>query len=197
MTGLEKIVQEILGEAESAARQTVSEAETEAATIEKEARKQATQKADEISRGGKETVEEILKRAQSAAELQKRRKILQAKQELIRDIIEKARQNLSVLPNDAYFDVIVKLAARSALPQEGKIIFSPKDHSRLPADFYAKLEEALKSKGASLKVSDETRDIDGGLVLVYGGVEENCSFDALFEAERERLTDRVNELLFR
>ncbi len=197
MTGLEKIVQEILDEAESAARQTVSKAELEAATIEKEGRKQAAQQADEISRGAKETAAEILKRAQSAAGLQKRKKILQAKQELIRGIIEKARQNLSVLPDDAYFDMIIKLAARSALPQEGKIIFSPKDRSRLPADFYTKLGEALNEKGGSLKVSDETRDIDGGLVLVYGGVEENCSFGALFEAERERLTDRVNELLFR
>ncbi|WP_312693413.1 V-type ATP synthase subunit E [Caproiciproducens sp.] len=197
MTGLEKIVQNILDEAETAAQQTVSAAEDEAAAIEKEARKQAAQQVDEISRGAKETAGEILKRAQSAAQLQKRRKILQAKQELIRDIIEKARQNLSVLPDDAYFDMIVKLAARSALPQEGKILFSPKDRSRLPADFYAKLEEALQEKGGSLKVSDETRDIDGGLVLVYGGVEENCSFGALFEAERERLTDRVNELLFR
>ena len=138
-----------------------------------------------------------MKRAQSAAQLQKRRKILQAKQEIICDVIEKTRQNLLTLPDDAYFDVIIKLAANSALPKEGEIIFSPRDRGRLPADFHAKLEESLKEKGGSLRISDETRDIDGGLVLVYGGVEENCSFGALFEAERERLTDRVNELLFR
>ena len=34
------------------------------------------------------------------------------------------------------------------------------------------------------------------LVVSYGGIEENCSIEALFYAARERLQDRVQELLF-
>lgn len=33
-------------------------------------------------------------------------------------------------------------------------------------------------------------------MLSYGGIEENCSIEALFYAARERLQDRVQELLF-
>ena len=197
MTGLEKIVQEILNEAESAAGQAASAAEREAAGIEKEAGESSARQAEEILRTSKEAAAEILKRAQSSAELKKRQKVLQAKQEMIRDVIEKARQALTELPDGPYFDVILKVAAKAALPQEGEMILSPKDHSRLPKDFAERLEETAGARGGSLKISEETRNLGGGFILVYGGVEENCSFDALFEAERERLTDRVNELLFR
>ncbi len=197
MTGLEKIIQKILDDTKAATQQTISAAEIEAAAIEEEAQKSAAQQAKETSRSADEAVEESAKRAQSAAELLKRQKILQAKQEIIYDVIEKAHQTLNALPNDAYFDVIVKLTAKAALPQRGDIIFSLKDRERLPVNLEQRLKEAVKAKGGSLEISDETRDIDGGFVLIYGGIEENCSFNALFEAERERLIDRVHELLFR
>ena len=51
-------------------------------------------------------------------------------------------------------------------------------------------------EGAALTVSSETRDIDGGFVLTYGGIEENCSFDALFDSAHEMLQDKVQEILF-
>jgi len=197
MTGLEKIIQKILDDTKAATQQTISAAEIEAAAIEEEAQKSAAQQAKETSRSADEAVEESAKRAQSAAELLRRQKILQAKQEIIYDVIEKAHQTLNALPNDAYFDVIVKLTAKAALPQRGDIIFSLKDRERLPVNLEQRLKEAVKEKGGSLEISDETRDIDGGFVLIYGGIEENCSFNALFEAERERLIDRVHELLFR
>ena len=36
-----------------------------------------------------------------------------------------------------------------------------------------------------LRISGDTRDIDGGFVLTYGGIEENCSIDALFDAAQD------------
>ena len=45
-------------------------------------------------------------------------------------------------------------------------------------------------------MSDEIRSIDGGFVLVYGGIEENCTFKAMLEASREELHDMVNGKLF-
>ena len=45
-------------------------------------------------------------------------------------------------------------------------------------------------------MSRETRDIPNGFVLVYGGVEENCTLKAMFEAKRDELADKVNHLIF-
>ena len=64
---------------------------------------------------------------------------------------------------------------------------------------YTHLEQAgeiAAGKGGSLKVSRETRDIPNGFVLVYGGVEENCTLKAMFEAKRDELADKVNHLIF-
>ena len=47
-----------------------------------------------------------------------------------------------------------------------------------------------------LHVSAGSRDIDAGFVLTYGGIEENCSFDAIFDSARETLQDKAQELLF-
>ena len=38
--------------------------------------------------------------------------------------------------------------------------------------------------------------MDGGFVLLYGGIEENCTVRALFDARREALQDQVHALLF-
>ncbi len=35
--------------------------------------------------------------------------------------------------------------------------------------------------------------MDGGFLLVYGGIEENCTIRAVFDAGREELSDRVNQ----
>jgi V/A-type H+-transporting ATPase subunit E len=51
-------------------------------------------------------------------------------------------------------------------------------------------------EGASLTLSEKTAAIDGGFLLIYGEIEENCSFDALFSASRENMQDQVNAFLF-
>ena len=91
---------------------------------------------------------------------------------------------------------MIRLAKKSALPKEGQIHFSRKDLLRLPAGFEAALNDALKETGGILHISDIPKDLDGGFILSYGGIEENCSFDALFDSERDALKDLVYPILF-
>ena len=118
-------------------------------------------------------------------------------QQLIREIIQSAKDSLLELDDGAYFRLIFQMAAKFALPQQGKLILNEKDLGRAPKDFNAQLEAAVKAiPGAALSLSDSTRPIDGGFVLDYDGIEENCSFDALFYSSQEDLQDKVQELLF-
>ena len=50
--------------------------------------------------------------------------------------------------------------------------------------------------GLDLELNAEPVNIDGGFILLYGGIEENCSFSAIFSGERERLSDVASKLLF-
>ena len=107
-----------------------------------------------------------------------------------------AKAELKGLETGAYFDMILKLAVKSAQPGVGELLLSKKDLERLPEGFEDRLNASLKDKGAVLHISGDTRDIDGGFVLTYGGIEENCSIDALFDAAHEVLQDKVQEILF-
>ena len=80
--------------------------------------------------------------------------------------------------------------------KDGKICFSKKDLDRIPSDFEAKASDIAKEKGGSLTVDKEPADIADGFILKYGDIEENCTFDAIFEAKRDELRDLVNKNLF-
>ena len=47
-----------------------------------------------------------------------------------------------------------------------------------------------------LSLSEETRPIRGGFILVDGPVEVNCSFETLFRLQREKLEKQAAEILF-
>lgn len=199
MAGLDKIIARIQAESEEAAARTLEAAKAEAEKILQNAREEAAAECAAIDRKAELAAANTLDRGHSAAELKKRQRILAEKQVLIGKIIGEAKQQLKSMPQEAYFENIVKLAVKAAQKGGGTILFSKTDLDHLPENFADTLNAALKAsgrEGAALTVSGETRDIDGGFVLTYGGIEENCSFDALFDSAHEMLQDKVQEILF-
>lgn len=195
MTGLEKIIGEIRREGQMAADDILAVARQEADQIAQAARAQAEAQVQKIRQEAAAQAEDIARRAQSAADLKKRGAVLAAKQQLIAQCIDSARRSLAELDDAAYAALLIKMAAAFAHPEPGEICLRAGDLERLPADFAQKLQAALPA-GAALQISGESRDIDGGFVLVYGGIEENCSFQALFDADLEKLQDLVQHSLF-
>lgn len=197
MTGLEKILKAIEEEASKAAAEVIAKAQREADEITAEAKVEAEKKCAEIAKKSEADVKSLLSRAESAAALQEKKLFLDAKQQIISKVIEDAKNTLKTLSDQEYFDVIVKMVQKHALSAQGSIIFSMADKKRMPKDFEASIQKALSGKaGAALTISDEIRNLDGGFILIYGEVEENCSFDALFASAKEELQDKVNAFLF-
>lgn len=196
MTGLEKIVEQILEDANAEAENILSAAKQEADAIlskaESDAEKVKTQSDAKISIEKKSGEA----RAKSSSELKKRQAILKAKQEMIQEVLEKAYDTVLQMDDEPYFAMIEKMIEKFVLPKNGEICFSSRDIDRLPKDFAAKVETIAKTKGGVLKVSKQPAQIEGGFVLVYGGIEENCSFRAIFNAEKEQLADKVHAFLF-
>lgn len=196
MAGLDKIIGQIEEESKGAAARTLEAARAEAERILEMARKEAEEECCRIERRSDQAVANILERGRSAAELKKRGSLLAEKQRLIGETIAMVKEELKSLDGEAYFEMLLKLAVKSAQPGEGELLFSAKDLARLPEGFEEQVNAALKDKGAVLRVSADSRDIDAGFVLTYGGIEENCSFDAIFDSARETLQDKAQELLF-
>jgi V/A-type H+-transporting ATPase subunit E len=197
MTGLEKILKAIEADAMANAEALLHQAKLEADEITEAAKNEADKKCAEIAAKSEMDVKAVLGRAESAALLQEKKKILDAKQQIIGNLITDARNSLAGLPNPEYTEIILKMVKKYAHNKSGKILFTAADKKRFPIDFEAKLQSALVGKtGASLTISEEMILIDGGFILKYGDIEENCSFDALFSAAKEDLQDKVNTILF-
>ena len=47
-----------------------------------------------------------------------------------------------------------------------------------------------------LTLSEETREIQGGFIMVDGDVEINCAFETLVRLQREKMEKKTAEVLF-
>ena len=195
MTGLDKITSQIQEEAEASAKERIEAAQKEAEQILADAKaaceameKEASDKAAALT-----TVQDG--RIHSAAEQKRKTALLKAKQEIIAEIIGSAYQTLKEEDTASYFLTMEKLVKTYALADKGEIYFSAADLGRMPADFEKKIEAAAQENGG-LTLKKEPKEIPDGFILVYGGVEENCTLKALFDAKKDQLQDRVNEMLF-
>lgn len=196
MTGLEKITSEIKADADKSVAAIIDKANAEASDILAGAEKEAAEAVAKINHDVSVRLSASKSTAESAAALRKRRLILEEKQKLIGEVIEEAKNLIYALPDNVYFEKILKLAEKNVGPAEGTIIFNAKDLSRLPADFETKLNVVAAAKGGKLTVSKETRPIDGGFVLLYEGIDQNCSITSLFETHIESVQDKIQKLLF-
>ncbi|MGN0399972.1 MAG: V-type ATP synthase subunit E [Blautia sp.] len=196
MTGLEKMKSQILDEANRSAGEILEQAKKEADAVMAEARKNAEAECQRISKKSEADVESLKGRAESSCDLQKRKAVLKAKQEVISEILERAYKKMLASDTETYFDIIRKMLNKYVLPEEGEICFSPDDKKRMPAGFEKEIAAIAAAKGGKLTVSKEKRNIQGGFVLIYGGIEENCTFKAMFDSRKGELSDKVHALLF-
>ena len=150
-----------------------------------------------ISKTSEAELEAVKERAASSRDLQKRKAILQAKQEVIAKILDDVYEALLVLDDKSYFEFIRKMLKKFVLPQEGSICFSSNDLKRMPENFESEIMDIAAKKGGKLTLLKEGNDnIRGGFVLLYGGIEENCTFKAMFDSKKGELSDKVHVLLF-
>ena len=196
MTGLEKIIEKIGLDAQSACAEIQAKADAHCAEILSNAQAECDRIDVQSETDAAALRADILARGESGAQMERKNRILTAKQEIIRGVIESAKNKLLGLDSIDYFVLLGKLAERYAQPGDGIMYLSAADLERVPAYFRGTLAEIGTKKGGSLTLSDESRELNGGFVLAYGGIEENCTFEAMFEENKERLQDVVREKLF-
>lgn len=194
MAGLDKIIERIQKNSEINCDSILNDAQKQAEEL--RAASEAKSKADveKIAAETDRKSKEIIDSAHSGSELEEKKEILSAKIEIIDSVIDQVAQTLKDLPDDKYFDAIYKLAGKYARPEEGVMYLSQKDLDRLPADFEKTLNSKLEQ--GSIKVSKDPRDLDGGFVLSYGGIEINCSFAALIKESEDDIKDELSRILF-
>ena len=190
MNGLDRIIAEIAQDGKTAAEQKRSEAKAAAERAIERAREEAQAIEADAAQQAELEYKRIVARAHSTGEIARKGVLLREKQRIIDGILKDAHIKLVGMDDSEYFAFMGKLLDKYAGEGSGRILLSPRDKGRVTAEFAA----AAEKKG--LVIADETRDIDGGFILSYGSIEENCSIGALMESERDRLHDVVKGFLF-
>ncbi len=189
MTGLENIIKHIEEDAKKNAKEILDAAKSEAKKIIDEANSKSDKILNEFKELAEKKAKETLARATSASELEVKKSILLKKQSIINALICDAKKELENQSTEDYFEFLVKLLAAYAQDKEGFIVLSEKDRESVTKSF----KKALKEY--KLEISEKS--IKGcGFILIYGSVEVNCTFDAIFDAYNEEFLDLLNTFLF-
>ncbi len=196
--GADRIVQRILADARSRAEALVAEAKEQATRVIDGAEKRAIdQQKQDLKQAELQAAEEsrcIL----GSVQLEARKNMLQAKQDIIEAVFNRALNDFSNLDPESYFQLLGRLIVAASEKGDELVILSPRDKERVPAGFMEGINKQLLSTGhkGDLAVAEQTRDFSGGAILQAGGVEINSSFAALLEMYREELEPAVAALLF-
>lgn len=198
MKGLEKITGRISSEAEEAAAAVIAEGQRAAAEIRAGYEQKAKETEAELLRQGKEKLEQKVQRAGRAARLDAKKDVLSVKQEMISAAYEKARQAILALPEEKYVAFLAREAGAAALTGREEIILSGEDRKAVGEKLLAEANAIAKKRGlpGTLKLSQETRPIRGGVVLRQGDIEVNCTLESLLELSRGSLDAEVARILF-
>ena len=197
MTGLDKIIGQIKSESDAQVASITNKARSEADKVIAKAKAEAEGEIEQIKVNGDIAAKNAIARSKSQADLIKRQAVLAEKQKLIAEMFDKAEDYIKKMPADVYFNLMTKMIKRYAVAgKAGEIIFNKADLGRLPAGYAKTASLEAEAKGGKLTLSDKTANIDGGFILSYGGIEENCSIKALIDDARESVQDDVQKLLF-
>lgn len=196
MRGIEKIVNQILEEAYDKQTEILDETHIEVEKINEASAKEIS----EIKEAAEKDVQQALKQLDELSRLSieqnKRRSLLLNKQQIIGEILDESYERLMNLDDVKYFEVLSDMLEKFALEEDGEVYLNERDLNRLKQSFKDKIEEVAKKKSVNLVLKEEAKKIDSGFVLVYGGIEENCSFKALIDARKEELQDLMIKTLF-
>lgn len=195
MTGLDKIIQEIEQEAAKAAAETLRTAEEQAAQQAQQTIAGAEATAAEIQARAQAQAADILRSGESAIALRRRQQTLELKQTLLEQTMAATLQALQTLPAEEYFALLLRLAAKNAEASSGTLLLAAQDMQRLPANFEAQLAQVLP-QGGSLTLQQADTPFNGGFVLQYGEVEQNCTFAAILAAGHDDYCDAIRTVFF-
>ncbi len=190
MTGLSNILDRIENESVKKAEEIILGANNEANEMVSAAKKEAQEILDDYKAKTEKKTTEILSRIKASDEIEKKRAELFRKQEVIKTILETARNDIKGQSDDDYFTFLGKVLTKHAQDKNGTVILSNRDFESMTKSFKALLvEKGLEAKTGNM-------DERNGFVIVYGNIEINCTVDAIFDAEAEELSDMLNKFLF-
>ncbi|MGM9683478.1 MAG: V-type ATP synthase subunit E [Eubacteriales bacterium] len=221
MTGLSKITDKIIAEANAEVSQKLAETDAECKKIIDNYKSRALAIKNELDAAAQKEAAAILARTKSGAETVHRNVLLDAKGRLVDKAFEEAERELHSLPDDKYLELLVSMLlcvltqqtedekrsvlvyGEASLSPDVKyeVMLNASDRSKFGESLIAGVRRRMVGKEIisiceRVVLSPLAADIDGGLILKCGDTEINSSLSTIFGQIRGELEGKVSRILF-
>ena len=193
MRGTDKIIAHIQADAKAQADAIIAQAEQQCAGIREAYEGKAKEAYAEKIRAGVKVCEDLAESKSRIAQMESKKSLLALKQELVSSAFDKAQTKLLALPKEQYLDFLTGLAVKAAPDGNGELVLNASDK----AAYGAELVKAANARlNGQLKLSDETGDFAGGLIVKNGPVAVNNTLELLIDLCRSEMAADVAKVLF-
>ena len=193
MNGIEKITGRINADAQAEIEAVLGEARAKADEIKASYDAQARQEYETLTQRGARAAEERESHLASSAQMEARKLVLAAKQEMLDKAFQQAERKLCTLNDEEMVRLLAALAVKASATGKEELILNGGVKRRLGK---AVVERANAQSGAHLSLSAQEGSFEGGVVLKDGAVETNCTFDTLVRLIRGEMAGEVAKVLF-
>ena len=182
MSNLDNLVAEILQQAKKEANRILAKVKAENLEFTEKENKKIQREVDILEQKSKEEAISLKERILSNANLKSRDMILQAKEELVDRVLEKALERLKNIDKNSYLEFVENVLKSLKISKNAEIILTRKMKEEFGDEIFGyKVSEDVVESGCSIK--------DGNLVY-------NNEFSNLLEFNKEDLEKEILKKIF-
>ncbi len=164
MNGIEKITARIQEDSQKEIDAILAEARAKASEITARAQAEAEAAKDEVLAQGRRAAAEREDRLASTAQMECRKAMLAAKQDVIEEAFQQAHKQLLALPTEQYIALLADLAVQASTTGKEKLIFSPSHRAQLGKAVVSAANKKL-AEAVAPKLPEEVAGSRAGALL--------------------------------
>lgn len=172
MNGIEKITQRIDAETQADIDRILAGARAEAEKILAGARSQADAEAKDLAVKNEKAAAEREERLVSVAQMEARKTILAAKQEMVERTYARALEKLCTMPDEQCVEVLAELLVQASSTGKEEVVFSPEDRERIGKAVVSRANDLLVKRSAPELLPE---DNDSKVVALLNKVAANVT----------------------
>ena len=182
MSNLDNLVAEILQQAQKEANRILTKTKAENLEFTEKENKKIQREVDILEQKSKEEAISLKERIVSNASLKSRDMILQAKEELVDRVLEKALERLKNIDKNGYLEFVENVLKSLKISKNAEIILT------------RKMKEEFGDEIFGYRVSDDV--VESGCSIKDGKVVFNNEFSNLLEFNKEDLEKEILKKIF-
>ncbi len=199
MKGIEGIKERILSNAHEDAERLLEQAKQAAEAAVEKIDEQTKQSIKKLEQEGVQKIVQRGERLRSVAQLEGRKELLRAKQDMIECAFERAVEHMKAMPDAQYKETLSAMLLEAVSTGDEEVVFSSEDPHAPGADIIESVNSELLAQGrkAQLHMATKQNGFTCGFILKSGGHEINNSIEAIFRVAREDIEPEVADILFK